>query len=86
MVGNYFDEGRWWPRNPDRLLADIGWHHRTMSTLFNAFLTAGFILERVVEPRPDPALLADAPIYGQVAEVLVARWRRAEHASEVGSP
>ena len=38
QVARYFEEGRWWPDNPDRLLAHIGWHHRTLSTLLNALL------------------------------------------------
>jgi SAM-dependent methyltransferase len=38
LVGNYFEEGRWWPHDRTRLFGEIGWHHRTLSSILNSFL------------------------------------------------
>ncbi|MEX1009261.1 MAG: methyltransferase domain-containing protein [Acidimicrobiia bacterium] len=76
VLGNYFQEGRWWPDNPDSLLRDIGRYHRTLSTLLNTVLDSGFALERFEEPRPDHAVAFAAPIYAEVAEVLALRARQ----------
>jgi ubiquinone/menaquinone biosynthesis C-methylase UbiE len=73
QVGNYFEEGRWFPGNPDRLLAKVGWHHRTLATLLNALVDSGFVLDRVAEPRPTHRLEGTALVYGEVAEVLAVR-------------
>jgi ubiquinone/menaquinone biosynthesis C-methylase UbiE len=71
-VSRYFEEGRWWSANPDRLLAPIGWHHRTLSTVLNLLLEAGFVLDRFEEPRGrDP--VTGQLLYLHVAEVLAIR-------------
>ncbi|HEY2506479.1 MAG TPA: class I SAM-dependent methyltransferase [Streptosporangiaceae bacterium] len=75
VVSQYFDEGRWWPRDRTRLFGEIGWHHRTLSTILNSFLTAGFALDCAQEPQAPADVLAESPAYGQVAEVLTLRWR-----------
>jgi len=75
LVSHYFEEGRWWPKDRTRLFGEIGWHHRTLSTILNNFLNAGFALDGAQEP-PGPAdVVAESPSYGQVAEVLTLRWR-----------
>ena len=71
-VRRYFEEGRWWSSNPERLLAPVGWHHRTLSTLLNLLLDAGFVLDRFVEPRGrEPA--TGRPVDEHVAEILAIR-------------
>lgn len=73
QVGRYFEEGRWWSDDTDRLLARLGWHHRTLSTLLNLLLEAGFRLDRFVEPQPS-ASDTDVPgRFREVAEVLAVR-------------
>jgi ubiquinone/menaquinone biosynthesis C-methylase UbiE len=71
----YFAEGRWWPDDTRRLLARLGWHHRTVSTLLNLVRDAGFRLDRFAEPQAFPSH-DDAPerVSG-VPDVLVVRSR-----------
>ncbi len=75
LVGNHFQEGRWWPDDRTRLFGEIGWHHRTLSSILNAFLKAGFGLDAAQEPQATAEVVAASPSYGQVAEVLTLRWR-----------
>ncbi len=75
LVGRYFEEGRWWPRDRTRLFGQLGWHHRTLSSILNGFLGAGFRLDRAAEPRAPAGVTAAGPWYGEVAEVLTLRWR-----------
>jgi SAM-dependent methyltransferase len=75
LVGRYFEEGRWWPGERTRLFGAIGWHHRTLSTILNSFLAAGFALDGAQEPPAPAGVIAESPSYGQVAEVLALRWR-----------
>jgi ubiquinone/menaquinone biosynthesis C-methylase UbiE len=75
LVGNYFEEGRWWPHDRTRLFGEIGWHHRTLSSILNTFLEVGFALDGAQEPQAPAEVIAASPSYGQVAEVLTLRWR-----------
>lgn len=75
LVGRYFEEGRWWPRDRTRLFGEIGSHHRTLSSILNSFLAAGFTLDGAQEPQAPADVIAESPWYGQVAEVLTLRWR-----------
>lgn len=75
LVSHYFEEGRWWPEDRTRLFGEIGWHHRTLSTILNTFLDAGFALDGAQEPQAPADVIAESPSYGQVAEVLTLRWR-----------
>ncbi len=75
LVGHYFEEGRWWPHDRTRLFGGIGWHHRTLSTILNSFLEAGFVLDGAREPPAPADVIAESPSYGQVAEILTLRWR-----------
>jgi ubiquinone/menaquinone biosynthesis C-methylase UbiE len=75
LVGRYFEEGRWWPRDRTRLFGEIGWHHRTLSTIVNNFLQAGFALDGAQEPQATADVVAESPWYDEVAEVLTLRWR-----------
>jgi len=75
LVSHYFEEGRWWPDDRMRLFGEIGWHHRTLSTILTSFLDAGFALDGAQEPRAPADVITENPSYGQVAEVLTLRWR-----------
>lgn len=75
LVSDYFEEGRWWPEDRGRLFGEIGWFHRTLSTILNGFLEAGFALDGAQEPQATADVIAESPSYGQVAEVLTLRWR-----------
>jgi ubiquinone/menaquinone biosynthesis C-methylase UbiE len=82
LVSHYFEEGRWWPGDRTRLFGEIGWHHRTLTTILNSFLDAGFALDGAQEPRAPVDVVAESPAYGQVAEVLTLRWRSRDVPSE----
>jgi ubiquinone/menaquinone biosynthesis C-methylase UbiE len=75
LVGRYFEEGRWWPTDRTRLFGQIGWHHRTLGSLLNSFLAAGYQLDSAHEPQAPADIVAASPWYGEVAEVLTLRWR-----------
>jgi SAM-dependent methyltransferase len=75
LVGRYFQEGRWWPGDRTRLFGQIGWHHRTLSSLLNGFLDGGYELDRAQEPQALADVIAANPSYGEVAEILTLRWR-----------
>lgn len=48
---SYFEEGFWRSDNPNGVRGQVGAYHRTLSSYLNAFTKAGFILERLEEPR-----------------------------------
>lgn len=70
-----FYRQRWWPNDRTRLFGEIGWHHRTLSTILSCFLEAGFTLDGAEEPRAPADVTAESPWYDEVAEVLTLRWR-----------
>jgi 2-polyprenyl-3-methyl-5-hydroxy-6-metoxy-1,4-benzoquinol methylase len=50
---HYFEQGRWYPDDQKRMLARLGWHHRTLSTIVNSLIDAGFAIEHFEEPGTD---------------------------------
>ena len=56
-VDRYFTEGR---REARFLGCDVVKYHKTLTTYVDTLLDTGFVLTRLVEPRPDPRLL-DVP-------------------------
>lgn len=71
QLNGYFEEGPWRSRNPASLIGVR--FHRRLSTILNALIDAGFVVERVEEPRGNPDAVTRSAIYGEVAEVLVIR-------------
>lgn len=71
QVNRYFEEGPWKSRNPDSLIGVR--RHRRLATILNAVIAAGLMIERLEEPAGDAHAIERAPIYGEVAEVLVAK-------------
>lgn len=57
-LDHYQDEGRRIARFLDN---DVVKYHRTVSTLINGLLDAGFSVSRVEEPKPSPAVLEKYP-------------------------
>jgi ubiquinone/menaquinone biosynthesis C-methylase UbiE len=74
-VTGYFDERFWRSSNPNGVRR-VGNHHRTLSTYLNAIARSGFQLEAVDEPRPDPLLVEQQPLYREVPIFFAARARR----------
>jgi ubiquinone/menaquinone biosynthesis C-methylase UbiE len=79
LVGQHFEEGRWWPRDQTRFFGQIGWHHRTLSSILSTFLDSGYQVDRAREPQAPAEIVAESPWYGEVAEVLTLRWRWRGH-------
>jgi len=75
-VSNYFTEG-WW-RSPGRPgpPGTVGVYHRTLATYLNAAVTAGLVLERLMEPQFVGSDAARRPIWAEVPAVLIGRWRK----------
>ena len=71
QVNRYFEEGPWRSRNTDSLIGVR--HHRRLSTILNAVIDAGLVIEHLEEPIGDASAVERAPIYGEVAEVLVGK-------------
>lgn len=71
QVNRYFEEGPWRSRNPESLIGVR--HHRRLSTILNAVIAAGLVIEHLEEPIGDASAIGRSPIYGEVAEVLVAK-------------
>lgn len=71
QVNGYFEDGPWQSHNPDSLIGVR--YHRQLATVLNALIEEGLVIDRVEEPIGDATAVARAPIYGEVAEVLVIR-------------
>jgi SAM-dependent methyltransferase len=65
FVSGYFEERFWRSTNPEGVRR-AGNHHRTLSTYLNGVVAAGFAIETVAEPRPQPLLAEQQPEYSSV--------------------
>lgn len=54
----------------------MGTDHRMLSTYLNALADAGFLLERLVEPRATGQIAASIPGYVEVPAALLVRCKR----------
>ena len=75
-VRGYFSEGFWRSDNPRGVRGQVGAYHRMLSGYLNALAEAGFLLERVVEPRATGQIAASIPGYTEVPVAFVARCKR----------
>jgi SAM-dependent methyltransferase len=71
LIHGYNREGHW-RSGGDGVRGRVGAYHRTLSTLVNDLLSAGFALQSLHEPVPEISGL-----YGQVPRVLVIEGRAA---------
>jgi ubiquinone/menaquinone biosynthesis C-methylase UbiE len=69
VVGRYLTEGFWRSPNPHGVRR-VGHWSRTLSTYLNAFVAAGFVLERFAEPRATGGYAEDQPVYREVPVLL----------------
>jgi ubiquinone/menaquinone biosynthesis C-methylase UbiE len=69
VVGRYLTEGFWRSPNPDGVRR-VGQWSRTLSTYVNTLVAAGFVLERLAEPRADGELAREQPVYTEIAMLL----------------
>ncbi len=75
-VRGYFSEGFWRSDNPRGVRGQVGAYHRMLGSYLNALAEAGFLLERVVEPRATGQIAASIPGYTEVPVAFVARCKR----------
>ncbi|MDY7101541.1 MAG: class I SAM-dependent methyltransferase [Actinomycetota bacterium] len=76
--GTYRDEG-WWRADGERstLRQEVGANHRTLSTYVNTLISHGLVVERLVEPAPEPEWAATRPKAAAQPVYLVVACRRA---------
>ena len=65
FVSGYFRERFWRSANPQGVRR-AGNHHRMLSTYLNRLVNAGFTVEEVAEPPPQPMLAEQQPEYSSV--------------------
>jgi ubiquinone/menaquinone biosynthesis C-methylase UbiE len=73
-VTGYFEEGYWESGNPDSVRAQIGEHHRTLSTYVNTFAVAGMVLQRLDEPVACGDRAASVPGNLEIPSILSMRF------------
>jgi 2-polyprenyl-3-methyl-5-hydroxy-6-metoxy-1,4-benzoquinol methylase len=74
--GSYFDEGLWFTDGVG-VRGQVGNNHRTLTTYFTTMLDAGFVLERIDEPRWQLS-----PDHPSLPFFLATRWRRSERSPD----
>lgn len=75
FVHDYLEDRFWRSANPNGVRR-VGNYHRCLSTYLNALVVAGFTLEKVEEPRADPLLAQQQPVYTKLPIFFVAQLRR----------
>lgn len=73
IVNSYFDERLWYSSNPDGIRSRVGDHHRMLSTYLNELSTAGFVLERTLEPGPSVRQAERVPGNREIPTLLLIR-------------
>ncbi len=72
-VRGYFREGYWRSDNPHGVRGQVGAHHRTLSTIVNTLIRAGFAIEGMSEPQPGDEIGRRVPGYSEVPAVWAVR-------------
>lgn len=75
LLHDYFGEGYWQAREPERLRARVGDWHRMVSTYLNTLINAEFTLERVLEPRNAGRSLDEFPGWDRIPNLMLIRAR-----------
>ncbi len=76
-VSGYFEEKFWLSNNSLGVRSRVGAYHRTVSNYFNALVSAGFAIQRVLEPAAQGKLAEAVPGYAQIPAVLLIRALKA---------
>lgn len=78
QIARYASEGFWRSAKPDTIRGRVGAQHRTLATVINALVRAGFTLEHLAEPTAPPGDYASSASQGRVEipPVLVVAARR----------
>src|SRR5579883_647242 len=75
VVDGYFDERIWTSSNPHGVRGLVGEHHRMLSTYLNTLASAGFALERTLEPLATGERARQEPGNQGVPSLLLVRAR-----------
>jgi SAM-dependent methyltransferase len=75
LVFGYFEERFWRSTDPQGFRRAGNWH-RMLATYLNALVEGGFVIMRVLEPEPSPALAVSHPGRADVPMFLVVRAAR----------
>jgi ubiquinone/menaquinone biosynthesis C-methylase UbiE len=75
LVFGYFEERFWRSDNPQGFRRAGNWH-RMLSTYLNTLVESGFVITRILEPEPSPALATSHPGRVDVPMFLVLRAAR----------
>lgn len=81
VVTGYFDERAWLASDQAGLRgvrSRVAEEHRMLSTYLNTLSAAGFVFERMLEPRPSEAQAEQNPGACEVPRLLLVRARRGE--------
>lgn len=73
IVTGYFDERQWFSSNPDGVRSRVGDYHRMLSTYLNQLASAGFVLDRVLEPGPSIKQAERVPGSREIPTLLLIR-------------
>jgi len=73
IVTGYFAERQWFSSNPDGVRSRVGDYHRMLSTYLNQLISAGFVLERVLEPTPSARQAERVPGNREIPTLLLIR-------------
>lgn len=76
VSGNYFAEGYWLPQHAPGVRGRVGAHHRTLSTVMNGLLAAGFQLDRLAEPQAAGVYAQKASWYAHIPAALLVRCHK----------
>jgi len=75
LVNGYFEERFWRSEQPQGFRRAGNWH-RMLATYLNALVDGGFVVTRILEPEPSPALATSHPGRADVPMFLVVRAAR----------
>jgi len=83
-VRGYWEEGYWRSETRTGPPGKVGSYHRTLSTYVDALTDAGFVLERMREPRATGRSAELRPVWAEVPATLAVRCRKPAAASGAG--
>ena len=77
QVSDYVDERFWTASRSDDVRSVQGEYHRTLATYLNSLVDAGFVLDRIVEPRASGRSAEQYPGRAHIPPFLAAQCRAA---------
>jgi hypothetical protein len=75
-IRGYFEQVYWHSKNVAGLRGKVGAYHRTLSTVINTTIRAGFTIEHMAEPRATGCVVDRIPGYAVVPGFLMVQCRK----------